>query len=113
MAIADTSREAFARILPLLPDRCAAVYGALEAYERQFGKSPTSYELFEFMRGRGEAFDLNSVRPYLTVLKKRDAVGWNGRRECSITRDAAHTWTITGRLQELPKVPRQGNGRLF
>lgn len=89
--VADTSLEAFRALVPFLSKREAEVVDGL----RDFGRTqPTAYELFQWLRGRGAAFDLNSVRPRLTALSDRGVVTRGPKRTCAITGKTAYTWAL-------------------
>jgi hypothetical protein len=91
--VRDTSREAYRDVRASLAARERVVLEGLRAYLAERGEAPTAYELFKFMEARGEARDLNSVRPRLTEMQGR-AVVCGPKRKCGVTGKKAHTWTL-------------------
>ena len=91
---ASTSIEAYRALVPELPQREHEVLIGLRRYRSIYGHWPTSYELFRLMEAEGVALDLNSVRPRLTALWKRERVIQTTRRRCTVTGKTAHTWAV-------------------
>lgn len=93
--VRPTSIEALREVLETLPHRERAVLGALWHWCKvNAPRCPTAYELFEHMKARGEAFDLNSVRPRLTELHDRGLVETAAKRKCAVSGKAALTWKV-------------------
>jgi hypothetical protein len=90
--VQPTSSMALQQILETLPFRERAVFTALRRFIANHRLLPTAYELFEEMKARGEAFDLNSVRPRLTELRDRRLVQTAGKKKCAVSGKAALTW---------------------
>lgn len=90
--VASSSRESLARVADELRGREHTIWLALQRYRLHHVCDPTAYELFREMHARGEAFDVNSVRPRLTALKDRGLAETCGRRRCSVTGRTVHTW---------------------
>lgn len=94
-AVRTTSGEAYREIEPSLGRREQSVLDALRDWR---GEAPTSYELTEYLKARGQAFDLNSCRPRLTSLQEKHLVVTGEKRRCTISGKRAFTWS-------LPRVP--------
>lgn len=91
--VADTSIEVFHTVVvPTKETRQRRVLIALA----NCAEPPTAYELFELMKRRGEASDLNDVRPRLTELfKELHKVVRCDKRTCRVTGHTAYTWKLT------------------
>lgn len=93
--VTETSIQAYREIAPSLPKREAAVLNAMQWHSYYAGFAfPTAYELFEQMRRRGLATDLNSVRPRLTALEQRGLIEKGEKRTCTVTGKTAFTWVV-------------------
>ena len=91
--VADTSLEAFREVVtPTIKGRQMNVLMALALWESQGISAPTSYELTEFMKGKGLARDVNDCRPRLSELLTLGKVIRGEKRCCSITGCTAATW---------------------
>lgn len=112
--IRDTSLAAYDELRVSLTRREQTVWTALV----DCTAAPTAYELFARLRDKGQAFDLNSVRPRLNALLKKRCVETMGKRRCRVTGRTAYTWRA--RLGHPPidkpvkaKAPAHRQPRLF
>lgn len=93
--IRDTTLEAFREVVTTLAFRERAALVGLTNYIAMNHAFPTAYELYEYMKAKGDAFDINSVRPRLTGLCDRGAVVMNEqKRKCTVSGKSAHTWRL-------------------
>lgn len=83
--IRDTSREAYATVLPELTDRQAVVLGLLERYGRPLTNSEIAGEL---------GWSINRVTPRVLELRELGKVRDCGTRACRVTGRTAHQWGV-------------------
>jgi len=98
--VRTTSAEAYRDLQPSLQRREQIVLDALKAWT---GPSPTSYELTQALQERGQAFDLNSVRPRLCSLQDKALVRTGDKRRCAVSGKTVYTWEVCAP----PRVARE------
>ncbi len=75
--------------------RTQQVLRILAAYWNAKQQSPTSLELLEWGRQKGERlFDVNSIRPRLKELFDAGLIEARSRRKCSVSGVLVHTWSV-------------------
>lgn len=90
--VAETSLKVYREtIIPSKETRQRRVLIALA----NCAEPPTAYELLEQMKRRGQASDLNDVRPRLTELKESGKVTRGEKRPCKVTGHTAFCWSLT------------------
>lgn len=92
--VRDTSIEAFKEVLETLGHRNRTVLVGLNNYIAKVQVCPTAYELFEWLKLRGEVRDLNSVRPRLTNLCEMGMVVMTTKRKCTVTGKTVYAWRL-------------------
>lgn len=103
--VRDTSAVAYREIEPTLSRRERSV---LDALRNWIGEAPTSYELTEYLKGIGQAFDLNSIRPRLTSLQDKHLVETGEKRKCRISGRTVYTWHVSSPRVPLPEpIPQR------
>jgi transcription initiation factor IIE alpha subunit len=64
-------------------------------WKTDFGHNPSSGELTKRLKERGLIYDVNSVRPQLTMLKDLGMVKFMEKRPCTTTGRNVYTWDVT------------------
>lgn len=83
MSVRDTSRQAFASIVPIMGERQAQVYAALTH------ENLTNNELAHRLR-----MPINCVTPRVHELRNMGMVEEAGKRHCHITGRMAYVWGV-------------------
>lgn len=95
--IAETSIEAYKKILPKVADRCLIILKAMRQMLMPYG-DVTDQEIKEFLRKE----DPNYVRPRrYDLVNKYKLVGFSSKRECSVTGMTCRAWKVLD--SQLPK----------
>ena len=98
--VRTTSAAVYRELQPSLQRREQIVLDALKAWR---GPAPTSYELLQALQERGQAFDLNSVRPRLCSLQDKALVRTGDKRRCQVSGKTVYTWEVCAP----PRVTRE------